>query len=124
MSDDSTHDPLVDPAAVDRLREWGGDKLVREMIRLYLENVEVRLGQIDEGLSDEGTLATAEQGSHSLKSSAANVGATRVNRLAAEMEGRASSGDADGTRALREPLGAALDEARTALESLVQELPE
>jgi HPt (histidine-containing phosphotransfer) domain-containing protein len=113
---------VIDPAAIDRLREWGGDKLVREMIRLYLENAATRLGQIDEGLAPGGTLARTQQGAHSLKSSALNVGAHHVSRLAAEMEPLAGSGDHLATAALREPLGQALEEARTALTRIVEEL--
>lgn len=119
-----TQDTVIDPAAIDRLREWGGDKLVRQMIRLYMENARVRLGQIDEGLAPGGDIATTEQGAHSLKSSAANVGATRVNRLAAELEDLSGNGDASAAEPLRERLRTAVDEADVALEALVRELPE
>ncbi len=27
---------IIDPQALDRLREWGGDKLVVQMLRLFL----------------------------------------------------------------------------------------
>lgn len=115
-------DSVIDPAAIDRLREWGGDKLVRQMIRLYMENARVRLGQVDEGLAPGGDLQVAEQGAHSLKSSAANVGAREVNRLAAELEASSGGGDASAAAALRDRLQAAVDEADLALEALVAEL--
>lgn len=123
MSEQATQGPVIDPAAIDRLREWGGDKLVREMIRLYLENASVRLGQIDEGLTEGGDIARTQQGAHSLKSSSANVGATRVNGLAARMEDQASSGDREGPHGLRPLLASALTEAEEALRTLVEELP-
>ncbi len=112
---DSTVEAVIDPAAIERLREWGGEKLIREMIRLYLENASARLGQIDEGLAPDGALERTQQGAHSLKSSALNVGARRVNHFAAQMEARAGEGDRKGCEELREPLGSALDEAREAL---------
>jgi HPt (histidine-containing phosphotransfer) domain-containing protein len=119
MSDE----PLIDDAAIARLKEWGGDKLVREMVRLYLENASVRLGQIDQGLSDESRLEVTEQGAHSLKSSALNVGARNVSRIAAEMEACASAGDRSGATVLRDPLVQELDAARLALTRLVEGLP-
>lgn len=119
---DSTVQTVIDPAAIERLREWGGEKLIREMIRLYLENAATRLGQIDEGLAPGGPLERTQQGAHSLKSSALNVGAHRVSRLAAQMEPLAGDGDHAGATALRQPLGAALDEAREALTRISEEL--
>lgn len=112
---DSTVETVVDPAAIERLREWGGDKLISEMIRLYLENAAARLEQIDEGLAPDGPLERTQQGAHSLKSSALNVGARRVNHYAARMEALAAEGDRAGCAALRDPLGSALDTARDAL---------
>jgi HPt (histidine-containing phosphotransfer) domain-containing protein len=119
-----TNDSVIDPAAIDRLREWGGDKLVRQMIRLYMENAQVRLGQIEEGLAPGGDLGRTEQGAHSLKSSAANVGASSVNRLAAELEDVSTNGDASSAAELRDRLRLAVVEADEALHALVRELPE
>ena len=69
---------VIDPQAHARLEEWGGAGLVTQMIRLFLENAPTRLDQVRKGLS-EGGLAEAERGVHSLKSSAANVGAVVVS---------------------------------------------
>jgi HPt (histidine-containing phosphotransfer) domain-containing protein len=118
MSDES----LIDDAAIERLREWGGDKLIREMVRLYLENASVRLGQIDEGLAEPGRIDAAELGAHSLKSSALNVGARNVSRIAAEIEACASADDRAGAARLRDPLVQELDAARLALTRLVEGL--
>ena len=89
-----TDPEVVDRSALDRLREWGGDRLLEQMIRLFLENSPERLEQIRRGL-EEGPLSVAERGAHSLKSSAANVGAREVSRIAQEMEDAASEGDGD-----------------------------
>ncbi len=119
MSDVS---PPMDPAAVVRLQRLGGDKLVRQMIRLYLENAGERMGQIDAGIPDDGDLDETRRGAHSLKSSAANVGALRVSALAAELEAVSLDGDRIAARGLRDDLAGALEEARIRLEALVGEL--
>ena len=83
---------VIDPQAQARLEEWGGPKLLAQMLRLFLENAPIRLEQVRRGLA-EGSLKDAERGVHSLKSSAANVGAVQVSRLAAQMESLAAGGD-------------------------------
>ena len=83
---------IIDPQAQARLKEWGGAKLLTQMIRLFLENAPNRMDQVRKGLS-ENNVREAERGVHSLKSSAANVGAMRVSRLAAQMEDLAARGE-------------------------------
>ena len=83
---------VIDPKAQARLQEWGGPELLVQVIRLFLENAPKRLEQVRKGIAD-GSLKDAERGVHSLKSSAANVGAARVSRLAAAMEDLVAGGD-------------------------------
>ena len=83
---------IIDPQAQARLKEWGGAKLLTQMIRLFLETAPNRMAQGRKGLA-EGNVREAERGVHSLKSSAANVGALRVSRLAAQMEDHAARAD-------------------------------
>jgi HPt (histidine-containing phosphotransfer) domain-containing protein len=113
--------PAVDPAALDRLHGLGGDKLVSQMVRLYLENASERLRQIDSGLAPDGDVSEAASGAHSLKSSAANVGATRVSALSAAMEAVAARGDPAPLLPMREELGEALEEAEARLSELLKE---
>ncbi|MDT8341642.1 MAG: Hpt domain-containing protein [Longimicrobiales bacterium] len=87
------NDPVVDPTALVRLEALGGETLLREMARLYLENAELRVAQIGRGLAAGGELSDAEAGAHSLKSSAANLGATRVARLANGIERAVQEGE-------------------------------
>lgn len=114
--------PIVDQAALVRLQGLGGDKLVSQMARLYLENAAERLAQIDRGLADEAGLSEAESGAHSLKSSAANIGALQVNVLCATMEGAAARGDRASVADLRESLARAVDDSRRRLAELVEGL--
>ncbi|MBW3533792.1 MAG: Hpt domain-containing protein [Gemmatimonadetes bacterium] len=115
--------PDLDTSALDRLQQWGGTKLLSQMVRLFLDNSPARLDQIRIGLQ-EGLVGDAERGAHSLKSSAANVGATVVSRLAAEMEDLAGRGDMAGMEALRAGLEAAMERVRERLESVLEQMSE
>lgn len=77
--------PLLDPAAFVRLREWGGDGLLKKMIELFTQNSPIRMDQIRKGVA-EGDPDLVEGGAHSLKSSCGNLGAESVRLLAARME--------------------------------------
>lgn len=112
--------PIVDRAALERLVEWGGDKLLHQMLRLYLENSPERLAQIDSGLAPGGDLDEAHRGAHSLKSSSANVGAMQVSDVAARLEAAAKAGDGEGSRALAAELTEAYQAADTALRSVLE----
>ena len=78
-----TDSTSLDPAALTRLSSWGGDKLVGQMVRLFLDNSGARMDQIRAGATGED-VDSAERGSHSLKSSAANVGAESEDGAVAE----------------------------------------
>jgi HPt (histidine-containing phosphotransfer) domain-containing protein len=107
----------IDPNAIARLREWGGDKLVGQMAKLFLANSPARVQQIRAGV--EGNDAQeAERGAHSLKSSAANVGGEEVRRIALEMEGAAARGDLEAVRSLMPMLEEAFRRTCTALEAV------
>ena len=114
---------VIDPLALDRLREWGGDKLLGQMVKLFLENAEVRMEQIRGGVRDTDA-NLSEQGSHSLKSSAANVGAESVRRISAEIEDASSRGDSAAVAQLLPELETAYSQARAALEAMKGELTE
>ena len=105
---------VIDPQAQARLQEWGGPKLLSQMLRLFLENAPIRIDQVRKGLA-EGSLKDAERGVHSLKSSAANVGAVQVSKLAAHMENLAADGDVVGVTQHLPRLEAAYAAAQTRL---------
>ena len=114
---------IIDSAALDRLEEWGGADLRRQMVRLFLANTPERIDQIRACEEDDpGDLP--ERGGHSLKSSAANVGAQEVRRLAQEIENHAANGDLEAVRVLLPAIEAAFDRAREVLESLTIGSPE
>lgn len=116
-----TDSQIIDPQALDRLREWGGDKLAGQMVRLFLKNSGSRMDQIRTGV-DGSDLEEAERGAHSLKSSAANIGAELLRTLATRMESAALDGNADGARALLPDLEAAYSQAMSELQKIEQEI--
>lgn len=79
----------LDPAAVARLRRVGGDKLLREMIDLFLTHAPARL---ESALSarDASDVEGIERAVHSLKSTAGNLGGRAVQHLAEEIEALAA----------------------------------
>ena len=85
----------TDPDALARLRRFGGDKLVREMIDLYLTTAPERLAAARNGASS-GDLPSTELALHSLKSSSAQLGAIRVGKLSERGELIARTGTLDG----------------------------
>ncbi len=111
--------PLVDVAQLDRLIEWGGADLKQKMIDLFLTHALERMDQIKEGLST-GEAEKAETGAHTLKSSAGNVGALRVQHLAQKAEDLAEGGKMDELQALLPSLEDEFQAACNALKALLE----
>jgi len=117
----SMSEPVVlDPAALDRLKEWGGEELLSQMVRLFLDNSPERMEQIRGGV-DGGDIRESEKGAHSLKSSAANLGAEELRALATSMERHASEREDAAVAALLPELEGAYARARAALEEIARE---
>lgn len=117
-----TDSEVIDPHAIERLKEWGGDKLAAQMVRLFLTNSGMRMDQIRKGVAD-GDVEEAERGAHSLKSSAANIGGEHLRTLATKVEAAALSEDVDGMRALEPELEAAYASVMDALATMEKEMP-
>ena len=117
MSIDTT---IIDPAALERLEKWGGPSLSNEIVQLFLENGPSRMDQIRAAVDGED-LDEPERGAHSLKSSAANVGAQHVQRVASEVELAASGGDLQRVRDLIPNLEEAFAQATRELAVIVEE---
>lgn len=117
-----TDSPIIDPQALERLKEWGGDKLAGQMVRLFLKNTGSRMDQIRTGVS-EGNLEETERGAHSLKSSAANIGAETLRTMATRMESAALDSNMDSARALLPELESAYAEAMEELAVIEKGIP-
>jgi len=113
----------INQDSLDRLSDWGGSKLVKEMIRLFIQNGPSRMDQI-RSVRENGDVDQPERGAHSLKSSAANIGADHVRRIADEIEVAASNGEAARVQELLPGLEEAFAAAMKELEELVKGLAE
>jgi HPt (histidine-containing phosphotransfer) domain-containing protein len=105
----------TDAEALARLRRFGGDKLLHEMIGLYLAAAPERLSAAKAGVAN-GDRPAAELALHSLKSSSAQLGATRVGKLSEQGENIARSGTLDGIAEIIVEMEAELARATTWLE--------
>lgn len=83
---------LVDPEAIRKLLGFGGPRLVRGMVELFVKNAPVKAAEAREALEcgDAGALRAAL---HGLKSSAGQLGASSVHQACVAGEELASLGD-------------------------------
>jgi HPt (histidine-containing phosphotransfer) domain-containing protein len=84
--------PLLDDAALDRLRGFGGDKLLCGMIELFVKNAPMKAAEAREAL-DCGDSAALRAALHGLKSSAGQLGAASVHQACNAGEELASRGE-------------------------------
>lgn len=115
--------PATDRDALTRLERFGGHKLLDEMIALFLAMAPERLGVAEAGLS-RGDSAAAENALHSLKSSSAQLGASRLSRLCEQGETIARGGRMAGLDELLEECREELGRVRTWLASVQAERTE
>lgn len=87
--------PPNDPSSLERLKRFGGGKLLGEMIALFLSTAVERIAAARQGL-DAGDAKAAEMALHSLKSSSAQLGAVQMQRLSEHGERIAHAGELDG----------------------------
>ena len=98
-AEDDTSLPATDEASLERLRKFGGGKLLGEMIALFLHAAPERISAARLGLSSNDVKAT-EMALHALKSSSAQLGALRMQRLCERGEKIARAGSLDNVAAL------------------------
>lgn len=108
----------LDLKVLEQLRDIGAKsntQLLNQLIEIFETDVPADISAIEEALAS-GDLKTAEQKAHSIKSSAANLGAVLVQDAAKQIETAARSGQADEVRKdlalLRDVFDAALKELR------------
>jgi HPt (histidine-containing phosphotransfer) domain-containing protein len=83
-----------DSAALESLRELGGDDFVVEVIDTFLEDAPGLLVTIRRSL-DEGDTDELRRAAHTLKSNGATLGAGEFSELCRELEQRAKNGELD-----------------------------
>jgi two-component system sensor histidine kinase/response regulator len=113
MSDEPSN---FSPAAIERLVRLGGEKFAGEMIDLFGSYGGKKIAEARQARQSRNLTALAEA-AHPLKSSAGNVGAVRVQELAAQVELSAREQKAEVAGAQFDELERAFAEARTFLET-------
>lgn len=107
---------IFDSAAIARLRKLGGDKFAAEMITLFLDYAGKKVAEAQAGQS-AGDWKRVADATHPIKSSAGNVGALLVQKLAAEAEHAARTDQTNAAAAQVEALGQAFAAIRPLLEA-------
>ena len=92
----------------------GGEKLVRQIVDLFLNNTPKRLEEARRG-EKRGDFKAVELAVHSLKSSAGNVGAGKLQDLAEIVEELAEKEETDRISALLDELEALFDQVKPLL---------
>ena len=94
--------PVLDMNVVKSLKELGGEddpNLFRELVELFLTDARANVEKLTEALEQEDPTAM-QRVAHTMKSSAANVGAMRMSRLCSEIEKLCRAGSIDGAQDL------------------------
>jgi HPt (histidine-containing phosphotransfer) domain-containing protein len=87
----SGNDAILDPAALQGLREIGGDEFFTDLVETFLADAPPLLAALRGTNADE-----VRRAAHTLKSNGATFGATRFSELCRELEGQAKGGDLTG----------------------------
>ena len=89
----------VDPNALENLRKFGGDVLLKQLVVLFRDQVRIRHAAMIAAVEARDPVA-ARQAAHALKSSAGQVGAVGMSELCARIERVAMENDATAIAAL------------------------
>ena len=98
------------------LNEDGEPDIVTELIDLFLRDTPPRLAALKDAIR-EGDVQALSQNAHTLKGSSANLGATRLASLNAELHSQASDGSLEGAGRLLAQLDNEFERVRHLLES-------
>lgn len=110
---------VLAPEALERLGELpSGGEVIREVATLYLDDSPLRIEAIRQAAERHDAAAVANA-AHGLKGSSANVGAARVQALAAKLEEMGRSGKLDGVKAVVEQLTLEYDRVQQQLRAMI-----
>jgi CheY-like chemotaxis protein len=113
----------LDPAVLESLEDLqqdGEPDIVAELASMFLEDADSRLDTLRKAV-EEDDADTVQSAAHALKGSSGNIGARGMQKVCAELEETAESGDLDPAPEFLEQLEAEFDSARTELASLKAE---
>jgi HPt (histidine-containing phosphotransfer) domain-containing protein len=108
---DGTANGDFDPEALRRLRDLGGEALVAGTLANFADWVAARVAEA-EAAARTGDASAVARATHSLRTSAANIGARRLLAAAVALDGAAAAAPSAALPALAGELRAAYDAAR------------
>lgn len=113
---------VLDDSVIAMLRELGGDDepdLLEELVEVFLADAPGRIRDMRAAI-DRGDLELLERAAHTLKSSAANLGALVLSEHARQLETAVRAGASVPLDELAAHCQAALDDAERALRGLLE----
>jgi two-component system, sensor histidine kinase and response regulator len=113
--------PAINPRAIDALRELeepGSNELVTHLVRSFLESADTQWARVEAALAG-GDATALRQVTHTMKSSAANLGAQALAACYRELETCARTGRLDAARSHIEPARREQQRALRALDELL-----
>ena len=108
--------PSTDQASLDRLKRFGGGKLLHEMVKLFVEAAPERIAAAKAALASNDVKGV-EEALHSLKSSSAQLGAMKMQRLCEAGETTARAGSLTNVDVLVQQLEVEFPSIKTWLEN-------
>lgn len=117
MSSAAPTDRSAALAALDRFRRWGGDKLVSDMVAMFAADMPRRIAEVRAAV-DDGNPGLVVNAAHSMKSSAAQFGATSVADLCSRLEEMGEGASPSAMAAMVEEIRTELDEFLVWLDSM------
>jgi len=112
--------PLLDPSVLASLQALNPDdkgEFVREIAGIFIEDTQDRLAELDRDLA-EGDAAKFARAAHSIKGSAANMGAAALGAAARRLEAEAKDAGLGCAGPLLEAVKAEFAKVRVELEKL------
>lgn len=112
--------PVLDLQVVESLKaldEEGGPSLFLELIDLFVDDAAAQLRTMQAAL-ETGDIKTLERAAHTLKSSSANIGASRMSGICQELEKLGRAGILSGAETLVASTGEAYVQVRELLASM------
>ncbi len=113
--------PVIDPHALENLRSLSAgdnDEFLREITGIFLEDTPARIIELTQSLVRHD-LASFTRAAHSIKGSAANLGAVKLRAVAEKLEHQARVKGLDGVHELVAQLKAEYARTQRALGELV-----
>jgi HPt (histidine-containing phosphotransfer) domain-containing protein len=89
------HEAVLDPAALERLRESIGEDFLSELVGTFVDEAPAQLATLRTALA-RGDSGEARRAAHTLKSNGATFGAASFSGLCRDLEERAKSGELTG----------------------------